>query len=134
MYFANQVVKIILLFLLVLLSCDDKEFKKELEFVKQIAENPEKIQETIESSSFYDINEFYMCGFSYEAFKNYFKSIDKENVEITTTIGNAHHKGKRINGCKIIDIHGTNEQLSPSFTFKEINGKIIILNLCFVAN
>lgn len=112
------------------------EFKKELEFVQKILDNPDKMQEIIETSEFYDKNNFYMCGNSYDYFKNYINHDSNAEVKIAgfgwvnTNLGSRGQN--KYENVKSIDVYKNEQNFEVHFAFLESGNKTILVEICTV--
>lgn len=111
------------------------EFTKELEFVQKILDNPDKMQEIIESSEFYDRNKFYMCGNSYKFYIEYLKPDEDGDAEILgfarTSLTDG--KGKILyDNAKGVSIYKSGSYNRIVFVFFELKDKVILGEICSV--
>jgi hypothetical protein len=102
----------------------------ELEFVQKILDNPDKIQEIIETSEFYDKEVLNMGGNTYKSLMEYITR-GNENAEIsnfgriTITDGKG---GIKFDNVKAVHIFNTS-QLKIIFIFIESDGKSILAEI-----
>jgi hypothetical protein len=106
------------------------EFKKEREFVQKILDNPDKMQEIIETSEFYDKDVFNMTGYTYKEFIDYIKNTkDGNEAEIIgfNRISRGDGKGKILyENAKGVSIYKTGSYNRIVFVFFELDNKIIL--------
>ncbi|MBE2190325.1 MAG: hypothetical protein KGZ71_03535 [Desulfobulbaceae bacterium] len=146
----KKLMNILLLFALILIfeSCSffqkfdpgywkaKSEFKKELEFVQKILDNPDKMQEIIEYSEYYDANNFELCSDSYLRYIKYLKPDDNGcEADIlgfnrtTSTDG----KGKILyENAKVVSVYKSGSYNRIVFVFFEEKDKIILGEICSV--
>ncbi|MCO5251560.1 MAG: hypothetical protein M9949_09095 [Candidatus Kapabacteria bacterium] len=112
------------------------EFKKEREFVQKILDNPDKMQEIIETSEFYDKGGFNMTGYTYKEFIDYIKkNKDGNEAEIIwfgrTSLSDG--KGKILyENAKGVSIYQTGRYNRLVFVFFELENKIILAEISSV--
>lgn len=111
-----------------------KEFKNELEFVKKILDNPDSMQEIIETSEFYDKNDFSRCGNPYKYFIDYFKPYDKRKPKICGFCYSYAQLGKReenrFEDVKLISVTKSNRSEDILFYFHNVEDKTKLVMIC----
>jgi hypothetical protein len=112
-----------------------KEFTKELEFVQKILDNPDKMQEIIESSEFYDKNNFDMSGRSYKFYIDYLKPDKDGDAEVLAFARTSRTDGKGkilYENAKGVSIYKSGSYNRIVFVFFELKDKVVLGEICSV--
>ena len=127
----------IMLLTLFLNSCNDKEFREELKFVNSILENPENIQQIIESSPFYDSTYFNLHGNTYNFMITNMTSEGKCKVKIDgfgkpqIPLYNKYNLKEfiMVNDSKVVVVKKECLPFIIYFIFRDYNEKSILVGL-----
>ncbi|GAB1372468.1 hypothetical protein MASR1M45_25300 [Candidatus Kapaibacterium sp.] len=99
------------------------DFKKELEFIQKILDNPDKIREIIESSEFYDKRYFNFKNDSYKTVISYLKN-ENNTIDIIGFYRTNHYSSRGITfseGIKLIVVYKDGSDLELGFYFLELD-------------
>lgn len=111
----KKTIILMLLAISLLVSCKEKEFRAELNFVYNLIQNPDKADSILVNSEFYDKN-------IYVGFK--FKNLDKNYKIIEAYYTATQIKCVTVDNCKEIIIGNSEEKLRIEFV--KIKGKYYI--------
>jgi hypothetical protein len=110
------------------------EFKKVLDFVEKILASPDKMQEIIETSQFYDKSNFDKCGNSYKYYIEYLEPDENGDAEIDgfnrTNAKIGKRDGNRFEDVKLIAIRKSNRNYDIHFTFLDTGEKTFLVEIC----
>jgi hypothetical protein len=124
-----RLILVVLLFIpLLAISCIDKEFEKELNFIKIIKDNPNNITSVISASEFYDTTYFNFKKRNLSTIISYLESRKGElSIDCnykTITIDNDTYKD-----AKIVSINEDKMDDSLMFIFIKVNNEIKLIDI-----
>lgn len=146
----NKLYLMLLIFcILFILSCNslDKftpgywksksEFKKELEFVQKILDNPDRMQVIIETSEFYDKNFLIIDNRHYTIYKSCIKLDEDDGAKIIGFKRTSYENKKKnilTKDAKSIFVSKIKSEIKLNFVFIDINNKSTIVGIHFLSN